>query len=73
VANKNVDTANIWVGMEKNIRVHCNYLFSETKSSANRMKVKSVLLDKCEPLTVIQRTGDWFVGSFASQVPLVLL
>jgi hypothetical protein len=51
---QNVDTAHVWVRMEKDMSIHWNYLFCETKPSANRMKVDSVLLDKCEPLTVAQ-------------------
>jgi len=51
---QNVDTAHVWVRMEKDMSIHWNYLFCETKPSANRMKVDSVLLDTCEPLTVAQ-------------------
>ncbi len=59
---QNDDTAHLWIGMEKDMNIHGNFLFLATKPSSNRMKVESMLLKNCKPLTVAQRTGDRFVG-----------
>lgn len=48
--------------MTKEMITHCNFLTSDTKTSADRMTVKAVLLDKCKPLTISQKTGNLFIA-----------
>jgi hypothetical protein len=58
----NNTTVNLWIAMPKSkLHIHGNYLFSEKTASTKRQLMESYLNLKCGPLTVSQRTGDWFV------------
>mgnify|MGYP006157597089 CR=1 FL=1 len=58
----NLSTANVWVAIEKNVSIDGSYLFSARRPSMNRIIAESKLRESCEPYTITQRTGDWFIG-----------
>lgn len=55
------DNVHVWVGTEKNISIKNNFLFSSVKGNAGRVNIENTLVNYCRPLTVSQRTGDWFL------------
>jgi hypothetical protein len=59
----NDETADLWIALKKDkFSINQNYLFSDKNASANRLFVESTLTNSCQPLTITQRTGDWFLG-----------
>jgi hypothetical protein len=58
----NDHTANLWIAICKtDLGINGNHLFSERKISPARKMVEEILSNSCGPLTVGQRTGDWFL------------
>jgi hypothetical protein len=48
--------------MDKGISIDGSYLFSTRHPSRNRTIAESKLRESCEPYTITQHTGDWFIG-----------
>jgi len=58
----NDHTANLWIAIRKtDIGINGNHLFSERMTSPARKMAEDILSNSCGPLTVGQRTGDWFL------------
>ena len=68
--------AHVWIATDKNVYLTANLLFLSRQASEARSKVETKLRAWCQPLTLTQRTGDWFLmrkfritGTIASSLP----
>ena len=65
----------VWISTKKGVHIPSNTLFSSKPATIEKEAVESKLLETCNPLTQMQRTGDWFnqkalrlTGTMASKV-----
>ena len=72
------DTSKYWIATDKALVVHGGFLFSSIRTTNERETVQATLLQSCYPLTIAQRTGDWFLmrkfritGTISSSLPNV--
>ena len=56
------ELSHVWVAVEKGGVITADYLWSEKAGSAERKIVEDMLKsNKCSPLTLAQKTADWFL------------
>eukprot|EP00956_Cyclotella_meneghiniana_P028945 scaffold68869_cov96-Cyclotella_meneghiniana.AAC.1 len=58
----NVQTANVWVAMDKKKTIDSSYLFSDTPASSNRLLAETKLHEWSNAYSIDQRTCEWFIG-----------
>jgi hypothetical protein len=73
------ENAYVWIANDKDgLKIYDSYLFSSTNGFTERLMVDNSLRIHCQPLTIVQHTGDWFLmrkmritGTMSSSLPNV--